>query len=527
MVGRGRRRLPDRPARAAPHRHLLRDDHRRHRGDLLLRRVQPAVRLDRRRERPARRADAESEPRLHARCTSPPAGRCTPSSRSATSSASCSRCASCARRSAPCSRAIRENPLRARGRRPRRAGVQAHGLRDRRRVCRARGRPAGRAAGLHAARCLHVRHLRPADHPDRDRRPRHADRPAGGRRGLAVPAGLPAGDAELGAAWKLVLGVVFVLLVCFLRQGIIGGVRDLWRCARRARQAGRTAAADALQPQPPRRARVAPMPRDAPRRRRRSRARSCRPPASPSAMAAWSPTRTSTSPCTRGELRGIIGPNGAGKSHLLQDAHLRGAAHRRAASSSKAATSPAWASPTSASSASPRATRSTSCSTSSRVRENVTIAALAELRGKFKLDLLRSVDKVPGLQRAGRAHAGARQPRPRAPTRRWPQLAYGEKRRLEIGLALASSPTLLLLDEPLAGMSPSERVETVALLKSIAQRPHAWSSSTTTWTRCSNWPSASPCCRKAGCSPKARPRRSRATRRCRKPIWAACTRRRA
>src|SRR6185436_9714565 len=49
------------------------------------------------------------------------------------------------------------------------------------------------------------------------------------------------------------------------------------------------------------------------------------------------------------------------------------------------------------------------------------------------------------------------------------QLAYGEKRRLEIGLALASSPSLLLLDEPLAGMSPTERADTVRLLKSIAQ----------------------------------------------------------
>ena len=49
------------------------------------------------------------------------------------------------------------------------------------------------------------------------------------------------------------------------------------------------------------------------------------------------------------------------------------------------------------------------------------------------------------------------------------QLAYGEKRRLEVGLALASSPTLLLLDEPLAGMSPHERVETVKLLKSISR----------------------------------------------------------
>ncbi|HTE81067.1 MAG TPA: ATP-binding cassette domain-containing protein, partial [Reyranella sp.] len=48
-------------------------------------------------------------------------------------------------------------------------------------------------------------------------------------------------------------------------------------------------------------------------------------------------------------------------------------------------------------------------------------------------------------------------------------LAYGEKRRLEIGLALATSPSLLLLDEPLAGMSPRERVETVQLLKSIAK----------------------------------------------------------
>ena len=49
------------------------------------------------------------------------------------------------------------------------------------------------------------------------------------------------------------------------------------------------------------------------------------------------------------------------------------------------------------------------------------------------------------------------------------ELAYGEKRRLEIGLALATSPSLLLLDEPLAGMSPRERIETVKLLKSIAR----------------------------------------------------------
>src|SRR5579872_4937003 len=33
----------------------------------------------------------------------------------------------------------------------------------------------------------------------------------------------------LGSAWKLILGIVFVLLICFLRRGLIGGARDLVR----------------------------------------------------------------------------------------------------------------------------------------------------------------------------------------------------------------------------------------------------------------------------------------------------------
>ena len=44
-------------------------------------------------------------------------------------------------------------------------------------------------------------------------------------------------------------------------------------------------------------------------------------------------------------------------------------------------------------------------------------------------------------------------------------LAYGEKRRLEIGMALATSPNVLLLDEPLAGMSPAERTATCVLIR--------------------------------------------------------------
>ena len=47
-------------------------------------------------------------------------------------------------------------------------------------------------------------------------------------------------------------------------------------------------------------------------------------------------------------------------------------------------------------------------------------------------------------------------------------LSHGDQRRLEIGLVLARDPQVLLLDEPLAGMSPTETHETVELIKRIA-----------------------------------------------------------
>ncbi len=47
-------------------------------------------------------------------------------------------------------------------------------------------------------------------------------------------------------------------------------------------------------------------------------------------------------------------------------------------------------------------------------------------------------------------------------------LSHGDQRRLEIGLVLASDPPVLLLDEPLAGMSPAETHATVDLITRIA-----------------------------------------------------------
>jgi branched-chain amino acid transport system ATP-binding protein len=47
-------------------------------------------------------------------------------------------------------------------------------------------------------------------------------------------------------------------------------------------------------------------------------------------------------------------------------------------------------------------------------------------------------------------------------------LSHGEKRHLEVGIALASNPSLLLLDDPTAGMSPEETDSTMGLIRELA-----------------------------------------------------------
>ena len=49
------------------------------------------------------------------------------------------------------------------------------------------------------------------------------------------------------------------------------------------------------------------------------------------------------------------------------------------------------------------------------------------------------------------------------------ELAYGDVKRLELAMALANEPRLLLMDEPTAGMAPRERVALMALAAEIAR----------------------------------------------------------
>jgi branched-chain amino acid transport system permease protein len=268
----------------------------------------------------------------------------------------------------------------------------------------------------------------------------------------------------LGATWKLVLGLVFVLLVCFLRQGIIGGLRDLLGLMRRKTAAAAEAAG--ADPAPAAVAPAAPMP---------ARHHASASFAGPILRATGLTKRYgglvanagidfSVNP---GELRGIIGPNGAGKTTLFKmlTCEVPPTSGRIVFEgrdiTGLGVTDVCQLGLTKSYQVNQLFNRLT-------VRENVTIAALAERRGKFRLDLLRSLSSIPGVREQVEhtlelVHLAGRLDTPVA------QLAYGEKRRLEVGLALASSPSLLLLDEPLAGMSPQERVETVRLLKSIAQ----------------------------------------------------------
>ncbi len=273
---------------------------------------------------------------------------------------------------------------------------------------------------------------------------------------------------HLGATWKLVLGVVFVLLVCFLRRGLVGALVDLAGWIGRGGRpyvetdpdAGAMDASDSDIGSSP-----------APATLSAALAGGSEPILQAEGLSKRYGGVVANDNINftveRGELRGVIGPNGAGKSTFFKmltcEVHPTNGriVFEGQDITGLNVTQVCQLGLTKSYQVNQLFNRLT-------VRENITIAALAQKRGAFRLDLLRGLSHIEGLEKRVQetmalVHLTARADRLVS------DLAYGEKRRLEIGLALATSPSLLLLDEPLAGMSPRERVETVKLLKSIGR----------------------------------------------------------
>jgi branched-chain amino acid transport system permease protein len=265
----------------------------------------------------------------------------------------------------------------------------------------------------------------------------------------------------IGSLWKMILGIVFVLIVTLFRKGIGGGIGVLWdRLTRRGVAQQRTAAA--AEPKLP----AAPVP---PAIRARSALDG------PIILEARNVVKrygglTAVDDVSfavnEGEIRALIGPNGAGKTTFFNmlsgtlpvtagEVHFAGERITHLGSTLVCQRGVA------------KSFQINQLFPSLSVRDNIRIPALARRYGRFHPSMLRDVAHdadnnadidaaIASVQLDDRADALAS------------GLAYGEKRRLEIGLALATKPRVLLLDEPTAGMSPSERSETVQLLKRIA-----------------------------------------------------------
>ena len=164
-----------------------------------------------------------------------------------------------------------------------------------------------------------------------------------------------------------------------------------------------------------------------------------------------------------GELLAIIGPNGAGKSTTF---NMVGGQLRPDAGSVILEGTPITGLP-------PRAIwrkgvgrtfQVAQTFLSMTVAENIQMALMSwhrETFGLFRAATLRRRDEaVALLALVGMEDAAARPMN---------ELAYGDVKRVELAIALASEPRLLLMDEPTAGMAPRERAGLMELTASLAR----------------------------------------------------------
>jgi branched-chain amino acid transport system ATP-binding protein len=166
----------------------------------------------------------------------------------------------------------------------------------------------------------------------------------------------------------------------------------------------------------------------------------------------------------RGEIRGIIGPNGAGKSTFFNC--LTGVLHPTSGRIVFNGEDIAGLAPHAISrKAIARSYQITNILPGATVLENVRIASQSRRHGWSILRHHRSFADVIERARAVLADVGLAGKEGELAS----NLSHGEQRNLEIGIALATEPKLLCLDEPTAGMSVSETHATVDLIRRIAR----------------------------------------------------------
>jgi branched-chain amino acid transport system permease protein len=269
----------------------------------------------------------------------------------------------------------------------------------------------------------------------------------------------------IGALWKLILGLVFVVLVIAFKRGIVGEIR--WLFVRR-----RVMVAEAEVPEEGGEAAAAAppaldLPLIAPVMRARADAPALRAVGLSKYYGGLRAVDDVSFSVRTGSIHAVIGPNGAGKSTLFKmlldevtptSGEVRLFGQRI---TGRGATSVAQL-------GIGKSNQLNQLFLNMTVEDNLRVAALARRQGQFRADVLRTATSIPGVERQveaamqtiGLAHRAA------VPVSILP---YGEKRRLEIGIALATGPNVLLLDEPLAGMSPAERIATRALILEIGR----------------------------------------------------------
>jgi branched-chain amino acid transport system ATP-binding protein len=164
------------------------------------------------------------------------------------------------------------------------------------------------------------------------------------------------------------------------------------------------------------------------------------------------------------ERRAVIGPNGAGKTTLFNviTGQLVPSAGRMVFAGQSIAGLPPHAVARRGIS---RSFQRTNLFPRLTVIENLRLAAGADGRGSYNLLGRGAVRRVAQLARAAEA-ADAVDLTERLGDAAG-SLSYGEQRQLEVGVALATSPALLLLDEPTAGMSPEETLRMTRMLEGL------------------------------------------------------------